>query len=53
MMVTSPEEERFKVLAKEPNVDELGMPIWDEVELRRLLGITIFLSPGIRLDGIL
>ncbi|RPB19041.1 hypothetical protein L211DRAFT_668245 [Terfezia boudieri ATCC MYA-4762] len=36
VLVTSPKRDRYKELAKAPNVYKLGMPIWDELELERL-----------------
>lgn len=36
VMVTSPKTERYKELAKAPNVKVLGMPLWDESELEQL-----------------
>ena len=36
VLVTSPQEARYKKWAKAPDVEKLGMPIWDEMELMRL-----------------
>ena len=36
VLVTSPKTKRYKELAKAPNVNMLGMPLWDERELKKL-----------------
>ena len=36
VLVTSPKTKRYKELAKAPNVNMLGMPLWDERELEQL-----------------